>query len=882
MVANAQFLGSGALSGTTNCSNPLNALSPICTGSTNTPLGQTGGTMGQTGSQQTGGYVPGMYPQAPSTGTSSAVRSGGINQTAPSYSDLLNYGNGTTGAQRNPLQSGTLLPQPPTEFQQIAAGATGQMLPIFGANLFAVPSSFTPIEPAPVPADYVVGPGDELLIRVWGQVSFNARSTVDRTGNIYIPQVGNVQVAGLHFDQLDDYLKKQFGRVFRNFDLSVNMGQLRSIPVYVVGNAKRPGSYTVSSLSTLVNALFDSGGPSRAGSMRRIQFKRGGKIVTTFDLYDLLIRGDKSKDAPLLPGDVIYIPPVGPQIAVAGSVHTPAIYELKGSETVDEAIQMAGGFATSASRKEAQLERTDPYGSRQTIEVSLEGSGLSTPVRNGDILRILAMIQRFNRTVTLRGNVANPGRYRWKPGMRILDLIPNAAALETHGYWQRRIAMGLPAPAYTPAFSVYNANLPGPSQQAAAQAENSQQSFTTNTSLAGAEVQAESQQPLATAGQTTPSKTNPTGTGPTNPGAGTASQSPISGAQGPNAPPPLRYYPPGDRFSEGQFSIENDLYRIAPGIDWSYAVIQRTNPQTLATSLIPFDLGKAVLDRDPSQNLKLEPGDFVTVFSTADIQVPQAQQVKYVRLEGEVVHAGVYSVKPGETLRELVEQAGGLTPKAYLYGSEFLRESTRRLQQARLDSYIDKLQRDIELSSANAKGNLVNPIGASALGASIQSQRDLITTMRKMRASGRIVLNLTPFSRGVDALPNLPLQDGDRFIVPSMPDTVNVVGSVYDQNSFLYTRGKNIGDYLNVAGGPSRDADKRHEFVVRADGSVLSKQTAGGNLFWGGLSSKLAYPGDTIVVPANVSKTSLLRNLTDYSAVLSNFGVGVAAINLLR
>jgi protein involved in polysaccharide export with SLBB domain len=492
------------------------------------------------------------------------------------------------------------------------------------------------------------------------------------------------------------------------------------------------------------------------------------------------------------------------------------------------------------------------------------------------------MIQRFNQTVTLRGNVANPGRYRWKPGMRILDLIPNTAALETHGYWQRRIAMGLPAPAYTPAFSVYNANLPGPSQQAAAQSASSQESFTANPSLAGAEVQPDLQAQMGS-GQPTGSNASPTATGPTNKGGSTGAGSQNQQiSRGPNAPPSLRYYPPGDRFSEGQFPIENDLYRIAPGIDWSYAVIQRTNPQTLSTSLIPFNLGKAVLDRNPSQNLELQPGDIVTIFSTADIQVPQAQQVKYVRLEGEVAHAGVYSVKPGETLRELVEQAGGLTPKAYLYGSEFLRESTRRLQQARLDSYIDKLQRDIELSSANAKGNLVNPIGASALGASIQSQRDLITTLRKMRASGRIVLNLTPFSRGVDALPNLPLQDGDRFIVPAMPDTVNVVGSVYDQNSFLYTRGKNIGDYLKIAGGPSRDADKRHEFVVRADGSVLSKQTAGGNLFWGGLSSKLAYPGDTIVVPANVSKTSLLRNLTDYSAVLSNFGVGVAAINLLR
>jgi protein involved in polysaccharide export with SLBB domain len=293
-------------------------------------------------------------------------------------------------------------------------------------------------------------------------------------------------------------------------------------------------------------------------------------------------------------------------------------------------------------------------------------------------------------------------------------------------------------------------------------------------------------------------------------------------------------------------------------------------------------LGQAVLDHNTSQNLELEPGDVVTIFSTADIHVPQTQQVKYVRLEGEVVHAGIYSVEPSETLRDVVRRAGGLTPNAYLYGSEFLRESTQRLQQARLTEYVNSLERDIELASANATGSLVNATGVAALTTSVQSQRDLIATLRKMRATGRIVLSLTPYSKGVDALPDLSLQDGDRFVVPVVPATVNVVGAVYDQNSFLYQRGNHIGDYLRIAGGGTRNADKRHEFVIRADGSVVSKQTAGGNLFTGGFTSKLSYPGDTVVVPDNVNKTTLLRALTDYSAVLANFGVGIAAINLLK
>ncbi|MGC1782740.1 MAG: polysaccharide biosynthesis/export family protein [Acidobacteriaceae bacterium] len=895
-AAQATGGGSGAGSQTTDCSNPLAAFSPACTGAsgTSTVPGQTmlPGTAGQTlygnGSGAGVGTPNGQQPYGISPlGTSS------ISGTIPTFVDEA--GNPVTSASRG--QNADVRQRPPTQFQGIVAGAVGAMLPVFGADLFSQRTApFAPIDRTPVTSDYVIGPGDEILLRVWGQVNFNAHSTVDRAGDIYIPHVGNIEVAGLHFQQLDGYLKNQLGHVFRNFDLSVNMGQLRSIQIYVVGNAQRPGSYTVSSLSTLVNALFFSGGPSEQGSMRRIQLKRAGQVVTTFDLYNLLIDGDKSHDAPLLPGDVIFIPPVGPQVAIAGSVHVPAIYELKGTETAGQAIALAGGFDVMASRRDAQLDRTNSMGARQTVQLALDTMGMQTPLRDGDILRIPSMEQRFERTVTLRGNVANPGRYRWTPGMRILDLIPDQASLETRGYWQRRIAMGLPAPEYMPLFSPYVANLPSPTSQPSATNANGPQTYTLGTSVAGTENQ-QTNQLAASSGAAQPSGAAagaPSGgaaaagippsaakTG----GEQTVSQSGSTSELGnarTSGVPELRYYPPGERFSEGQFPIRNEILRIAPSIDWSYAAIERTNPHTLATSIVPFSLGQAVLDHNPAQNLGLQPGDIVTVFSTADIHVPQSQQVKYVSIQGEVVHAGIYSVGPHETLRDVIRRAGGLTPHAYLYGSEFLRESTQREQQARLDQYVNTLEQDIELASANAAGSIVNPTGASALGTSLQSQRDLIATLRKMRASGRIVLNLTPFSHGVDALPNLPLQDGDQFVVPVVPATVSVVGAVYDQNTFLYRRGEHVGDYLRFAGGSSRDADSRHEFVIRADGSVISKKTAGGTLFSGGFASKLSYPGDTVVVPDNVSKTTLLRNLTDYSSVLANFGVGIAAINLLK
>ncbi len=901
-MARAQILG-GALGGqSTDCSNPANASSPACGGA---PADMSGG-LGQPtpGAYGQGAYGAGGYPQQ--NGANPMGTGSGINANVPTYMDQVPYGRQLNGAynQYNPY-TGLKQQQPLTEFQRVVAGSVGAVLPVFGADLFAnAGAPFAPIDRTPVTSDYVIGPGDQLLIRVWGQVNFNAHVTVDRAGDVYVPQVGNVEVAGLHFEQLDGYLKNKFSRVFRNFDLSVNMGQLRSIQVYVVGNAKRPGSYTLSSLSTLVNALFSSGGPSEQGSMRQIELKRGGNIVTTFDLYDLLIYGDKSHDAPLLPGDVIYIPPVGPEVAIAGSVHVPAIYELKGTETANQAIVLAGGLSTMASKQDAQLDRIDSQGTRQTTQLALNAAGLQTPLRDGDILRIPSMVQRFERTVTLRGNVANPGRYRWKPGMRILDLIPDQQALETRGYWQRRIALGLPAPEYTPLFSAYRGNLVNPMTQGTSSGQgqngqtgsNSSQTYTTGMSLAGTQNEQSNQQAAQQAGQTgqiasaggqqngpqvAGSNQNPqqNGLSGANPGS---SYNPDSDLQlpKPGSTPQLRYYPPGDRFSQGQFPVKNEILRTAPSIDWSYAAIERTNPHDLKTSIIPFSLGQAVLDHNPLQNLELEPGDIVTVFSTADIHVPQSQQVKYVRLDGEVAHAGIYSVKPGETLRDVVRRAGGLTPNAYLYGSEFLRESTQRIQQARLDQYINAIEHDIEIASSNTAGSVVNPAGATALSTSVQSQQKLIATLRKMRATGRIVLNLTPFSRGVDALPALPLEDGDRFIVPVMPSSVNVVGAVYDQSSFLYRRGEHVVDYLRSAGGGTKNADMRHEFVIRADGSVVSKQTAGGTLFTGGFSSKLAYPGDTVVVPDNVSKTTILRGLTDWSAVISNFGIGVATLTL--
>ena len=324
-----------------------------------------------------------------------------------------------------------------------------------------------------------------------------------------------------------------------------------------------------------------------------------------------------------------------------------------------------------------------------------------------------------------------------------------------------------------------------------------------------------------------------------------------------------------------------DVRVSAPEIDWDYAVIERLDHDTLKTSLIPFDLGKLVMQHDPSQDLELQPGDVISVFSQGDIHVPLADQTKYVRLEGEFVHAGIYSVKPGEGLRDLIQRAGGLTANAYLYGSEFTRESTRVVQQARINEYVQTLELQI------TRGNLAlaaSPVSSSqdiAAGSAAQaSGRELISRLRQIRATGRIVLEFNPGNTTQAVIPDIPLEDGDSFVVPPVPATVNVVGAVYDQNSFLYKTDRPSGAYLHLAGGPNRDADKKHVFIIRADGSVVSREAANG--LWGNTFEQLKMnPGDTIVVPEKGFNVSGLRGFLDWSQLFSQFALGAASIAVI-
>ncbi len=727
--------------------------------------------------------------EQPQQGTARADRS-----TESSADDSLPAGSSYTeeGTRHGPRAAGqqaakSVFFEPPTEFQRFVAASTGRMLPIYGAALFvARPASFGPLDQAPAPGDMPVGAGDELRIRIWGQINFSANLRVSREGEIYLPKAGAVHVAGLPFSSVNGHLRTALERVYRNFELSVDMGEIHSIQVYVTGQARQPGEYTVSALSTLVDTVFLSGGPSAAGSMRHVQLRREGKVLTDFDLYALLVTGDKTGDLQLQSGDVLFIPAAGPEVALLGSVRQAAIYELRGQQSIAELLVAAGGKTAVASGGRILIERIDDHAQRRAFELKADAAGLQTSLAEGDIVRIDPIVSSYRETVTLRGSLANPGHFLWHAGMKLSEVLPDRDALVTRGYWWRRTQLGLPAP-----------ELAGP--------ENAKDL--------------------------------------------------------------------GDEFTEKPAAV------LSPGAqtDWNFAVIERLNQATMATSLLPFNLGKLVLDHDASQDIELQSGDVITVFSQQDVHPPIDEQTKYVRLEGEFAHAGTYSVAAGETLRSVVMRAGGLTGKAYLYGAEFTRKSTQALEQQRLTDLTDRLEHQLLRNSIK----MDTGANESRNGPVSWANRELIERLRRQSPTGRIVLDLRPQSEGANDLPETPLEDGDTLLVPSKPATVQVMGAVLNQSAFLYRSGAHESDYLRLAGGLNRDADRGQAFVLRADGSVTS-HSDGQSIFSSGFDKLHLYPGDTIVVPEKNIGAGPMRSLMAWSQILSQLGLGAAAINVLK
>jgi len=553
-------------------------------------------------------------------------------------------------------------PQPPRyqpgEFEQFVQRRAGQdkttdpelLIRRFGSELVTGRGAESSESAPLVPPDYLVKPGDEVVVTMWGSVDADLRATVDRSGRISIPRVGPVLVAGVRYADLQGVIAQRAGQVFRNFQVAVSLGQLRAQRVYVTGFVARPGSYTVGSLATVLQAVMRAGGPSAAGSFRQIELRRGKERVAQLDLYDILVRGDRSGDRPLQAEDVVHVGAVGQQVGLIGSVNRPAVFELKPGETVADLLAMAGGFSAVADTTRLGVERLDD-----------------------------------------------------RAGARIVQLML---------------------------------------------------------------------------------------------------------------------------------------------------------PQSGTTALAQ--------------------GDLVRAFSAVDVTLPVQRQNKRVRIEGEVARPGEYVLPPTSTVNDALAAAGGLTAAAYVFGTEFTRESVRVTQQQNYDRALRDLETDLARAGTSQRAS------ASADEVAAQSARQagnarLLAALRELRPSGRIVLQLAPASRD---LPPLALEDGDRLFVPARPTTVGVFGSVFNGGSYLHGDSRTLGDYLGLAGGPTRGADESSTFVIRANGSVVSRQQRSGSWLSGGdsLGGLLAEPGDTIFVPEEMNKTTFIQNAKDWTQILYQFGLGIAGL----
>ncbi|GGX16471.1 hypothetical protein GCM10007242_23820 [Pigmentiphaga litoralis] len=746
--------------------------------------------------------MPGMAPGAPIGGAGNNSLDSGPNTLRDSRGpqDLNMNGESGSEAARSPKKDTrtSARQRQISQFQQFVQQSTGRLLPVYGQDLFDLPEvTYAPDGGAPARDDYVLGPGDELQVQVWGGVDYKGSVTIDRNGQASIPRVGVVNLAGTRVGDVEAVLRQNIGRTFTNFNLNASLGKLRSIQVYVVGQAQQPGTYNLSSLGTLVNALFASGGPNGNGSMRNIELKRGGKVVTTFDLYDFIGRGEKGRDVPLASGDVIVIPPVGPRVAIAGALDNAAIYELKPGQNVGNSLgdilTLGGGVPTLATSHKALIERVVPEQTppRQVQDLVLDNAGLAMPLRDGDIVTLLGISPAFANAVTLQGNVAAPLRYRWFRGMKVRDLIPERDALITADYYVRKNLL------------VQNAEALG-----------------------------------------------------------------------------------SDATKAGN-QVDRRVRSMVDEINWDYAVVERLDRDKLRTQLIPFNLGRAVLQGDESQNLVLQPGDVVTILSQNDLRLPAEKRTRLVRVEGEVSAPGIYEVLPGETMSQLIQRVGGITPQGYVYGIEVDRESVRQKQQQNLDLLIRRLESQQQSQILYIMANR-NTADAAAQAAVAQQQQALarsqLEALRKLRSNGRIALEMPAgdAAMSVASLPDLPLEDGDRVMVPTVPSFVSAVGAINNENVFIYKNGRTVGEVIKSA-GVRPEADLKQLFVVRADGSILA---SGSGFFSSGVQSVALMPGDTIVVPEKLDRETtgnfVARQLKDWTQIFSQLGLGVAALSVIR
>jgi protein involved in polysaccharide export with SLBB domain len=726
-------------------------------------------------------------------------------------------------------------------------GAAG--LKPFGNELFKdAPSTFAPVTDEPVPSDYVVGPGDQLVIQLFGGQNRTLRLTVGRDGRINFPELGPINVGGQTFVRVAAELEARVTREILGVRASVAMGDTRSIRVFVMGEANRPGSYTVSGLGTITSALYAAGGLKPFGSLRDIQLKRAGAVVRRLDLYDLLLRGDTTGDAQLLSGDVIFIPPVVATVAVDGEVYRPAIYELRGNTSVADIIRLAGGLTPEADSSRAALVRVNEQLSRVVVNVPLDvANGRSELLRNGDALRVLRLRPTLDLGVTVEGHVFRPAPVAWHEGLRLTDVIGSVDELKPNADLNyvlvrrelppdRHVVMlsaDLAAALREP-MSAKNIPLMPRDRLVVFDTETDRVNML-NPFLDEMRRQSRIDQP-----------------------------SQIVRIDG-------RVKMGGDYPLEPKMRV-SDLLRAGGGLqDAAYGATAeltryRVGGDVRKTQLVEIDLA-AILKGDESADLLLQPFDVLNVR-----EVPEWSEQEQVSLLGEVRFPGVYPIRRGETLRSVLERAGGLTTMAFPEGSVFTRAELKEREQTEIDRLAERLQSDLTISAMQAA-----VANQGQAGQALSVGQSLLSQLKSAKAVGRLVINLEGvLSSPVGAPLDVVLREGDRLIIPKQKQEVTVIGEVQTTTSHFYRADLTRDDYIGLSGGTTRKADRDRIYIVRANGSVVSSESSG----WFRRSGQVAMkPGDTVVVPLDTERMPTLPMWQAVTGILYNLAIAAAAVN---
>jgi len=738
---------------------------------------------------------------------------------------------------RPPASAEANTPEPPLEgdassiermFAERPSEGISTRLRQYGYELFAEsPSTFAPVEDMPVPEDYRVGPGDEIVISVVSpRRSGEHTFAISRQGTIVYPGIGALSVSGMTYPQLVSFLEQRIRGGARDMNMSVRMGKLRTIRIFVVGNVKKPAAYTISALSSLSNAVMASGGPSKEGSLRNIQLKRSGKVIATFDYYDLLRRGDSSADRRLQSGDIIFVPPVGARVGVAGHVKTPAIYELKGVTSLKELLATAGNVSPMGFTQRVQIERFDENRARKVFDVDVEtAKGATLGLKDGDLIKIFPVNQKLLNAVTLEGHVERPGKYEFRPNLRLRDVIRTERDLKPESYME----FGMIERVHPPDFHMEL--IP----------------FHLGKALAG---DATENKPLAPEDKIRVYYRWDIEELPTVRIAGAVQRA-------------------GEYRLHPKMKV-SELLRIAGGLqdqaDRSSAELTRLSiaNNQVETRRMTIDLTK-VMRGEADANLILEKNDYVLVKP-----IPSFKRHRTITLLGEVAQPGAYSFSDGETLSDILSRAGGFTTRSYLKGAIFTRESVKRQQAERLQDFVERLEANLHRQSAQAAAGALSAEAASANQQAISSQRELIQSFKETKASGRMIVSLSDLARKPRSNTDVQLEDGDVLMVPPMINSVSVLGQVYNPTAITYEPGKRVASYLSKTGGVTETADAQGIYVVKADGSVLTDK----NFYtgWGpwrrGVMSAVLEPGDTVMVPERLAVDNSLRDIRDVTQII--------------